>query len=79
MSQKSKTNPEALSLEKAKGATKQNEELWDSRALSYDKKFGFTRWTQKKLVSILELDQNLVLLDLGCGTGWTVSYAANFA
>ncbi|MGD0204317.1 MAG: class I SAM-dependent methyltransferase [Candidatus Bathyarchaeia archaeon] len=66
-------------MEKTDEYTKKNEELWDSRAETYDRRFGFTRWTQKKLVSILELGENPYFLDLGCGTGWAVRYAANLA
>ena len=56
---------------------KQNEELWDSRAETYDTCFSFTRWTQRKLVSLLQLGDNPYLLDLACGTGWALRYAAN--
>ena len=56
---------------------KQNEELWDSRAETYDTRFSFTRWTQRKLVSLLLLGDNPYLLDLACGTGWALRYAAN--
>jgi ubiquinone/menaquinone biosynthesis C-methylase UbiE len=56
---------------------RQNEELWDSRAEAYDKYLSFTRWTQRKLVSRLQLDSNPYLLDLACGTGWALRYAAN--
>ncbi|MGB7900958.1 MAG: methyltransferase domain-containing protein [Halobacteriota archaeon] len=56
---------------------KQNEELWDSRAETYDTRFSFTRWTQRKLVSLLQLGDNPYLLDLACGTGWALRYAAN--
>lgn len=66
-------------MEKTDEYTKQNEELWDSRAETYDRRFGFTRWTQKKLVSVLELGENPYFLDLACGTGWAVRYAANLA
>ncbi len=58
MFQKSETHLEELSLEKADDFTRQNEKLWDSRAWSYDRTFGFTHWTQKKLVTKLELDGN---------------------
>jgi ubiquinone/menaquinone biosynthesis C-methylase UbiE len=58
---------------------KLNEELWDSRAKTYDRRFSFTRWTQKKLVSMLQLGENPYLLDLACGTGWAVRYAASLA
>jgi len=56
---------------------RQNEELWDSRAETYDTRFSFTRWTQRKLVSLLQLGDNPYLLDLACGTGWALRYAAN--
>jgi ubiquinone/menaquinone biosynthesis C-methylase UbiE len=56
---------------------KQNEELWDSRAETYDTRFSFTRWTQRKLVSLLQLGDNPYLLDLACGTGWALRYAAD--
>ena len=56
-----------------------NEELWDSRAKNYDRRFSFTRWTQRKLISMLELGENPYLLDLACGTGWAVRYAATLA
>ena len=56
---------------------RQNEELWDSRAETYDTRYSFTHWTQRKLVSLLQLGDNPCLLDLGCGTGWTLRYAAN--
>lgn len=55
---------------------KLNELLWDSRAKTYDRRFSFTRWTQRKLVSVLLLGENPHLLDLACGTGWAVRYAA---
>ena len=56
--------------------TQLNEEMWDSRAKMYDRGFGFARWSQKKLVSFLELKGEERLLDLACGTGWSVIYAA---
>lgn len=58
---------------------KLNEELWDTRAKSYDIRFRFTRWTQKKLVSLLQIGENPALLDLACGTGWAVRYASKAA
>jgi ubiquinone/menaquinone biosynthesis C-methylase UbiE len=57
--------------------TKLNKEMWDSRAEIYDRCLAFLRWTQKKLVSVLQLGENPHLLDLGCGTGWAVRYAAS--
>ena len=58
---------------------KLNEDLWDTRAETYDIRFSFTRWTQKKLVSLLQLGENPTLLDLACGTGRAERYAANRA
>jgi ubiquinone/menaquinone biosynthesis C-methylase UbiE len=66
-------------MQKADEKAKLNEELWDLRAETYDKLFSFTRWTQKKLVSLLQLGENPYLLDLACGTGWAVRYAASLA
>jgi ubiquinone/menaquinone biosynthesis C-methylase UbiE len=66
-------------MQEADEKAKQNEELWDSRAATYDRSFSFTRWTQKKLVSMVRLEQNPYVLDLACGTGWAVRYAANSA
>ena len=56
---------------------KLNQEMWDSRAGSYDRYLGFLRWTQKKLISTLRMGANPHLVDLGCGTGWAVCYAAS--
>jgi ubiquinone/menaquinone biosynthesis C-methylase UbiE len=66
-------------MRKADNKTKLNEELWDSRAGTYDRYFSFTRWTQKKLVSMLDLRRDPYLLDLACGTGWAVRYSASMA
>jgi cyclopropane fatty-acyl-phospholipid synthase-like methyltransferase len=66
-------------MEEVEEQAKLNEQLWDSRAATYNKRFSFTRWTQKKLVSMLHLEENAYLLDVGCGTGWTVRYAAILA
>ncbi len=51
--------------------------MWDSQAGSYDKRLGFLRWTQRKLVSFIGLEDSPVLLDMACGTGWAVRYAAD--
>ena len=55
---------------------KLNEQMWDLRAETYDSHFSFTFWTLKKLVSMLQLGRSSCLLDLACGTGWLVRYAA---
>ncbi len=64
-------------MEKAQHA-ELNEKKWDLRAETFDdKRFNYFRFMQKRLVSILDLKANQHLLDLGCGTGWAVRYAAN--
>ena len=63
----------------AKDKAKLNEELWDARARTYDMRFSFTRWTQRKLVSLLSLEGDPRVLDLACGTGWAMRYAATLA
>jgi ubiquinone/menaquinone biosynthesis C-methylase UbiE len=59
--------------------TELNEELWDSRADTYDRAFRFNRWVQKKVVSLLALTDNPCLLEIACGTGWALRYAAGLA
>ena len=56
----------------------QNEELWDSRAETYEaRNLFFIRWTQRKLIDLAQLGDNPSLLDLACGTGWALRYAAS--
>ncbi|MGA7677525.1 MAG: methyltransferase domain-containing protein, partial [Dehalococcoidia bacterium] len=56
---------------------KLNKEKWDVRAKTFDeRRFNYFRYMQKRLVSLLNLKENQRLLDLGCGTGWAVRYAA---
>jgi ubiquinone/menaquinone biosynthesis C-methylase UbiE len=65
-------------MEKRNGHAKLNEEKWDLRAKTFDdKRFNYFRYMQRRLVSILGLKANQHLLDLGCGTGWAVRYAAS--
>jgi ubiquinone/menaquinone biosynthesis C-methylase UbiE len=66
-------------MQRADDIVKLNEEMWDSRAETYDRVLSFTRWTQKKLVSLLRLGNGTNLLDLACGPGWAVRYAARLA
>ena len=55
-----------------------NEEKWNSWAKNFDsKRFAYFRLMQKRLVSLLDLEEGQNLLDLGCGTGWAVRYAAS--
>jgi ubiquinone/menaquinone biosynthesis C-methylase UbiE len=58
---------------------KANEQKWDVRARTWDKKgfhYFYLRYFQKKVISIANLQKNTNFLDLGCGTGWAVCYAA---
>jgi ubiquinone/menaquinone biosynthesis C-methylase UbiE len=54
-----------------------NASKWDERSKTFDdRRFNYFRLMQKKLVSSLNLKEGQRLLDLGCGTGWAVRYAA---
>jgi ubiquinone/menaquinone biosynthesis C-methylase UbiE len=61
-------------MDRRKDQTKANEKMWDARAKNYDKYFWFTHWDEKKLASLLKLDDKFVLLDLACGPGWAIRY-----
>ena len=55
-----------------------NEEKWNSWANTFDsKRYARFRFMQKRLVLMLGLKGNQHLLDIGCGTGWAVIYAAS--
>ena len=65
-------------MDKEKEHAKLNEKLWDLRAETFcDRRFSYFRSMQKRVVSLLDLKENQRLLDLGCGTGWAVCYAAS--
>lgn len=53
-------------MDKRKDTTTANEKMWDARAKNYDKYFWFTHWDEKKLVSVLKLNDKFSLLDLAC-------------
>ena len=56
----------------------ENERKWDLRAKSYDdKRFDYFRFMQKKAISQIAVKDNMVFLDLGCGTGWAVRYVSD--
>ncbi|MGA9695239.1 MAG: hypothetical protein WBQ62_02390, partial [Dehalococcoidales bacterium] len=61
-------------MDKRKDTTTANEKMWDARAKNYDKYFWFTHWDEKKLVSVLKLNDKFSLLDLACGPGWALRY-----
>lgn len=57
---------------------KANEKRWDSWAGTYDmKRFDFFRHFQKKAVEMTQLKEGQSFLDIGCGTGFAVRYAAD--
>jgi ubiquinone/menaquinone biosynthesis C-methylase UbiE len=66
-------------MEEARKHARLNEKMWDSRAETYDKLFHrfYFHFTQKRVVSLLNLQENQCFLDMGCGTGWGVRYAAS--
>jgi ubiquinone/menaquinone biosynthesis C-methylase UbiE len=59
-----------------------NEEKWDKWADSLDSKgwkYDYLRDAQSKLISLLDVKENVHFLDVGCGTGWAVGEAAKLA
>jgi ubiquinone/menaquinone biosynthesis C-methylase UbiE len=58
--------------------TELNARKWDRRAVTYDdKRFDHFRVLQKRLISLVNPRPGTRLLDIGCGTGWAVRYAAS--
>jgi ubiquinone/menaquinone biosynthesis C-methylase UbiE len=65
-------------MEKENEHERLNERLWDAKSDTwYNKRSGYFQTLQKGLVSLLDLREEQRLLDLGCGTGWAVRYAAS--
>ena len=60
---------------------KANEQKWDIWArdgiLDNGLRSFYFRYCQKSVISIANLQRNANFLDLGCGIGWAVCYAAN--
>lgn len=57
---------------------KLNEEKWDLEAENYDnRRFPYLRSMQEKIVSLLNLNKNQRLLDVGCGTGRALRLASS--
>lgn len=52
-----------------------NKRAWDKRADKFDR-FGYFRFFQKRVVSLARPQENGHFLDIGCGIGWAVRYAA---
>ena len=54
-----------------------NQKKWDARSATYDKKrFDYFRFFQRRVISLIHLKAAQRFLDIGCGTGWAVRYAA---
>ncbi len=54
-----------------------NKKKWDQRSETYDeRRFGYFRFFQKRVISLAHPEKNGRFLDIGCGTGWAVRYAA---
>ncbi len=54
-----------------------NQRHWDARSASYEGSlFGYFRFFQKRTLALLKLVPGKRFLDVGCGTGWAVRYAA---
>lgn len=58
-----------------------NEKKWDRRAENFERKWfnrvNFFQFLQKRVIKLLDLHEGQHFLDMGCGTGWAVRYAAN--
>lgn len=56
-----------------------NQVKWDKWADSLDGKswrYDYLRDAQSKLISLLDIQENVRFLDIGCGTGWAVGEVA---
>jgi ubiquinone/menaquinone biosynthesis C-methylase UbiE len=58
-----------------------SEKKWDARAETFERKwlnrFNFFQFLQKRVITLLDLHEGQHFLDVGCGTGWAVRYAAS--
>jgi ubiquinone/menaquinone biosynthesis C-methylase UbiE len=58
-----------------------NARKFDSWADTFERKwfnrFNFFQFLQKRVITLVDLHQGQRLLDIGCGTGWAVRYAAS--
>jgi len=58
---------------------KTNQKYWDFLAKTYDTKMSFLRTFQRKVINLINPQSNISFLDIGCGPGWAVRYAAGLA
>jgi ubiquinone/menaquinone biosynthesis C-methylase UbiE len=66
-------------MEKEREHARLHEKKWDSKAETYDKSLYrfYYHFIQKHVTSLLNLHENHYFLDISCGTGWAVRYAAS--
>lgn len=70
-------NPKSKTVISEESVSAQSVKKWDNWAKTFDNKWAAPfRYLQKKVISIANLQNNSNFLDLGCGTGWAVRYAA---
>lgn len=61
---------------------KLNEAKWDKWSKTADGKglkYDYLRRAQSSVLSLLDINENMNFLDIGCGTGWAVGQAAKIA
>jgi ubiquinone/menaquinone biosynthesis C-methylase UbiE len=71
-----KLNKEMNSIS-SESKTELNQKYWDFLAEKYDRIFSFLGIFQKKVIKLINPQNNISFLDIGCGTGWAVRYAAS--
>jgi ubiquinone/menaquinone biosynthesis C-methylase UbiE len=57
---------------------KATQDKFDKWADSFEQNGKLFQYFQKKVIDIIDLKHKNSLLDLGCGTGWAVRYAAKY-
>jgi ubiquinone/menaquinone biosynthesis C-methylase UbiE len=58
--------------------SRKNARKWDARAERYDRALlGLMKLIQRRTLALAALRPGMSFLDIGCGTGWAVRYAAH--